>query len=403
MPLPDTKDGTRPDGADSRSLHELFEEVRTANARMINAHLAATGFGDVTRDGLLALGLIAMNETTAVDIAKPLGITREAAAGLIDALVKQGYLRFQEALPDGGRPATVITGRGIAAISAGQAGAMPARWTDFPFRDDDIVISSAPKCGTTWVQMICGLLIFQTRDLPAPLVDLSPFMDWGGQRRAQIHAQLAAQEHRRFIKTHQPLSAVPDDPRVTFIVMARHPLDAALSLYYHLRLVGQASNARRPHLQEDPHEWLVREINALHAAGRPPDNSLARALRVPGDAWPRRGEPNVVLLHYASLSADMPGEMRRLATRLGIAVPESTWPGLVSAATFEQMRAAADRIRPLRELDGLPDGQAAFFRQGTSGGGRALLTTAELARYHAIAARLAPPDLLKWLHRDNEP
>ena len=47
-----------------------------------------------------------------------------------------------------------------------------ARWLDFPFRVGDIVISSRSKTGTTWVQMICALLIFQTPQLPAPLAQL---------------------------------------------------------------------------------------------------------------------------------------------------------------------------------------------------------------------------------------
>jgi hypothetical protein len=52
-----------------------------------------------------------------------------------------------------------------------------ARWVGFPFRDGDIVISTRSKTGTTWVQMICALLIFQTPELPAPLARLSPWLD----------------------------------------------------------------------------------------------------------------------------------------------------------------------------------------------------------------------------------
>ena len=42
-----------------------------------------------------------------------------------------------------------------------------ARWEEFRFRDGDIVISTRSKSGTTWMQMICALLVFQTPDLPA--------------------------------------------------------------------------------------------------------------------------------------------------------------------------------------------------------------------------------------------
>jgi aryl sulfotransferase len=52
------------------------------------------------------------------------------------------------------------------------------RWLDFPIRDDDIIICTRSKHGTTWMQMICALLVFQTPDLPAPLPELSPWLDW---------------------------------------------------------------------------------------------------------------------------------------------------------------------------------------------------------------------------------
>ncbi len=88
-----------------------------------------------------------------------------------------------------------------------------ARWLGFPFRDGDIVISTRSKTGTTWVQMICALLIFQAPELPAPLAQLSPWLDHLIVPREEVYAQLAAQEHRRFIKTHTPLDGIPLDPR----------------------------------------------------------------------------------------------------------------------------------------------------------------------------------------------
>jgi len=41
---------------------------------------------------------------------------------------------------------------------------------------------------------------------------------------------------------------------------------------------------------------------------------------------------------------------------------------------------------------------SAFFRRGTSGAGREILSGAEIGAYHARAARMAPPGLLAWLH-----
>jgi aryl sulfotransferase len=113
------------------------------------------------------------------------------------------------------------------------------------------------------------------------------------------------------------------------------------------------------------------------------------------DAWARRDQPNVTLVHYDNLSADLPGQMRWLAGRLEAAVPEHAWPALVRAATFASMSGSADTLVPTA---GILKSNAAFFRRGSSGAGRELLSDAEVAAYHARVAQMAPPGMLRWLH-----
>ena len=43
------------------------------------------------------------------------------------------------------------------------------RWDGFELRPGDIIISTPPKCGTTWTQMICALLILAGTGAPAPV------------------------------------------------------------------------------------------------------------------------------------------------------------------------------------------------------------------------------------------
>jgi aryl sulfotransferase len=278
------------------------------------------------------------------------------------------------------------------------------RWSGFPFRDGDIVISTRSKSGTTWMQMICALLVFQTPALPVPLGELSPWLDRLTVPRAELFARLAAQPHRRIIKSHTPLDGLPIDPRATYIVVARHPLDMAVSLYHQgsnidrarlRRLTGQPEPAGPPPPRPPLHDWLTGWIHE-DTTPRQQMDSLPGVMWHLTDAWARRGQPGIVLAHYDDLSADLDGEMRRLAGRLGITVPAAAWPGLVQAATFEEMRAGADRIIG---APGVLKSSAAFFRRGISGAGREELSAAELAGYEGRVAQLAPPDLLSWLHR----
>jgi aryl sulfotransferase len=281
-----------------------------------------------------------------------------------------------------------------------------ARWDDFQARDGDIVISTRSKSGTTWMQMICALLVLQTTDLPAPLASLSPWLDWLVEDQDVVFARLAAQRHRRFIKTHTPLDGFPLHPEVSYIVVARHPLDMTISLYHQgsnldrdlmRRLSGQPEPAVPRPPRPPLHEWLLDWIDRDEDP-RVDLESLPGVMHHLSDAWARRAEPNVRLVHYDDLSADLEGEMRDLAEWLRIAVSGHAWPGLVEAATFSQMRTRAAVTSPGQ--DGILRDRAAFFRRGTSGAAREVLTDAEMARYHERAAGMASADLLEWLHRD---
>jgi hypothetical protein len=278
------------------------------------------------------------------------------------------------------------------------------RWLGFPFRPGDIVISTRSKSGTTWMQMICALLIFQTPELPAPLRELSPWLDWLVNGKDEVWARLDRQTHWRFIKTHTPLDGVPLHPHVTYIVVARHPLDMAVSLYHQgdnldrqrmRELSGQPEPTEPPPPRLPLHDWLVQWIEA---DTRPEGDldSLPGVMHHLSDAWARRHDPNVLLVHFDDLQADLDGQMRTLAVRLDIEVDESVWPSLVKAATFDQMQSNADDLTP--DVGGIFKDRANFFRRGTSGAGAGLLSDREVARYEERTADLAPHDLLSWLH-----
>jgi hypothetical protein len=279
-----------------------------------------------------------------------------------------------------------------------------ARWQGFPFRQGDIVISTRSKSGTTWVQMICALLIFQSSELPAPLGHLSPWLDWLVEPRDRVVARLEKQSHRRFIKTHTPLDGVPMDRQVTYVVVGRHPLDVAISLYHQgnnldrqkiRQLTGHRDVAVHGGLRPSLHEWLVGWL-AEQAEPRRHLDTLPGLLLHASDAWGRREQDNVVLLHYDEMLRDLSGVMRRLAAHLNIVIGEDRWPALVEAASFEAMKAGAGAAAP-DSLGVLKDPQR-FFRRGTSGEGREVLSEAEQAAYAARATALADPEVLAWLH-----
>jgi hypothetical protein len=261
--------------------------------------------------------------------------------------------------------------------------------------------------------MLCALLIFQDPDLPEPLARLSPWLDMLTRTRADVFAQLAAQAHRRFIKTHTPLDGLPVEEQVTYVCVGRDPRDAAISMFHHranLDVKAAGATLHRVALAEG------REMLSLPAGPPPPtveayfwhfvddptpatqsNLSLLATLHHYELALNAREHSNVVVLHYGDLKRDLEKEMRRLAERLAIAVPESRWPRLVQAASFESMRARGAALAPESDL-GLWKEPARFFRSGAGGHWREFFDEAAEQRYEARVASLASPEVAAWAH-----
>jgi aryl sulfotransferase len=289
------------------------------------------------------------------------------------------------------------------------------RWDGFVFRDGDIVISSPMKCGTTWVQMICALLIFQQRTLPTSLDIISPWLDMLTRPLTDVVRDLDTQQHRRFLKSHTPLDGLPFDERVMYVCVGRDPRDVALSFQHHMAnldvnafLVARQMAVGLDDFSEVPCERPPVRGGSLHerfwqwvdAAEDSP--GLRATVHHLATFWEARECPNVVLLHYEDLQTDLEGQMRHLAARLGTDVPEASWCELVPAATFNDMRSRADEIVP-NSNEALWCNNAAFFNKGTTGQWRQLIDEEDLHRYWERIIELADPELVAWMHHGAYP
>jgi aryl sulfotransferase len=284
------------------------------------------------------------------------------------------------------------------------------RWDGFQFRPDDIVISTSYKAGTTWMQTIVANLLFQDGDLPGPITSISPWLDNRIRPVDDLYAYLESQQHRRFIKSHLALDGLRFDPQAKYIVVGRDPRDVFMSLYNHysghtprfMKLLNFTPGRVGPPLPEAPEDinWLWRQWISLgwfewESDGWPYWSHLHHAKTW----WPERERPNVLLVHYNDLLADLDGEMRRVAAFLDIDVPEDAWPRLVDAATFDTMKANADQIMPA-EAEGVWEGGAQrFLYKGTNRRWDGVLTDDELAMYPRAMERTLEPDAAEWLER----
>ncbi|NGO72087.1 sulfotransferase domain-containing protein [Streptomyces boncukensis] len=271
------------------------------------------------------------------------------------------------------------------------------RWDRFRPRPDDIVISTPPKCGTTWMQRITACLVFGSPELPAPLREVSPWLEFLHEDADldTLLARLEAQRHRRFLKSHLPPDALPPLPEsASYLVVFRDLRDAALSFHHHMGRAGVY-----PELPSDPRAFWRGFFSGERFGGQDQDVPLERFTQHMTSWWRLRHEPGVLLLHYQRLLDDLEGEMRRVAAHLGIRIPEEAWPGLVAACGFEEMRADSERVMPA--VGPAPRG-AWFFHRGVSGQWRETVTERETACYEE-AVRSLPAGLRAWLENPDGP
>jgi len=279
-----------------------------------------------------------------------------------------------------------------------------ARWAGYQPRPDDIIISTYPKCGTTWTQRIVGMLVngsAEPRPIESPWFDMRLF----GPIEAAL-GEAEAQTGRRYLKSHLPYEALPVYAGVKFIHTARDGRDSAMSFHNHL--VGflpemwanfDAVNQADPKFADAPPRpspdlaeyfrgWLV-DGGAYGDAG-------ASYWDVERSFWAARHEPNMLLVHFNDLKADRAGEIARIADFLDIALPAGVMAQIVEAAGFETMQAQSAVIAPFTER-AWDKGGMRFFNKGTNGRWKDVLTAEDLARYHQRIAAEFTPGLAAWL------
>jgi aryl sulfotransferase len=253
-------------------------------------------------------------------------------------------------------------------------------WTGYEPRPDDIIIASAPKCGTTWMQQIVSSLVFGDANVrPLPMV--SPWVEARFRYTAEeMRRILASMRHRRFLKTHLPIDGLPLFDDVKYIHIGRDGRDAALSMHNHFSGFSEAQISTfdavarddpvvgRPYQSpsSDPAEFFRRWIATKVTRGvvNGPPNPFF--FDIEAGYWAERKRPNVLLVHYADLSTDLGREMRRIAEFVEISIEEHLWPSLVQAAGFEAMRTAGDQLMPYTKAM-FTDGSRRFFNRGLDG------------------------------------
>ena len=272
-------------------------------------------------------------------------------------------------------------------------------WNDLKFRDDDIVIATYAKSGTTWMQQIVAQLMFDG-DPDISVAEMSPWVDLRVPPKEVKLPLLEAQTHRRFMKTHLPVDAIRFCPKARYLYIGRDGRDVVWSMYNHhvnanqtwYDALNDTPGRVGPPIEPPPddirqywREWLDRD-------GHPfwPFWENIRSW------WAVRDLPNVKFIHFANLKHEMAREIRAIATFLDIPIKESRWEAILNHCSFEWMKKNATKSVPLGGAF-WDAGAEVFINKGVNGRWSDTLSPEEVAAYQTRSRTELGDECAHWL------
>ncbi|KAF2368086.1 Sulfotransferase domain [Trinorchestia longiramus] len=286
------------------------------------------------------------------------------------------------------------------------------RYLNFQFRSSDVLVSTYPKCGTTWVQEIIWTMLHNP-DLDNPDASINeniriPFIEFdalfdtfrkvNGQNETVLEAfrkynpTASADDgvflglancipDRRVLKSHLPFSLLPanllDTCKVVYVT--RNPKDALASYLHHHRLI-------KVHDYQGSDDQFV----DYYCRGQLSFGSYADHLV---EAWTRKDHKNLLIISFEDLKRDTMAELQKINKFIGINLNNEQLENVKHHTSFSGMKQRMGARMTEEKKSEIIENQktktnydeeavkkAGFYRKGQSGAWKQDLTDENSAK-----------------------
>ncbi|XP_068919844.1 sulfotransferase 1A1-like isoform X2 [Petaurus breviceps papuanus] len=251
---------------------------------------------------------------------------------------------------------------------------------------DDVLISTYPKSGTTWVSEILDRIYHwgdQEKCQQAPIFHRVPFLEFKVPEFPSGMEVLKETPAPRLLKTHLPLSLLPQallDRKIKIIYMARNAKDVAVSYFNFYKMAK---------VHPDPGTW--EDFLETFMTEKVSYGSWYQHVK---EWWELRKQYPLLYLFYEDMKKDPKREIQKITEFVGQPLPEDILDQIVQQTSFKKMKE-----NPMTNYSTIPDEImdhtiSPFMRKGTTGDWKNTFTVAQNERFDAdYEKKMAGSDL----------
>jgi len=246
----------------------------------------------------------------------------------------------------------------------------------FPFQASDIVISTYPRSGTSWLQEIVWLLYNDadtSRASEAPINKRVPNID-AKFTEESIATILSRQQPPRLIKTHLPCRIYSDalhNGSMKLIYGIRNPKDMLVSYHNFYKMMKCFGDYTGPFNQ-----FLDMFYNKELGYGDWFDHVLAY--------WEMRDLPNVLILKYEDMQKDPHKAVQQVAEFCQRVVTQDQIESIVKHTSFGAMQANKQTNFTFLGSSMIDSNKSKYMRKGTVGDWKNHFTVAQSEQFDAM-------------------
>ncbi len=251
--------------------------------------------------------------------------------------------------------------------------ARPGRLHRYAVQPGDVFVCTWSKSGSNWMLQLALQTAWRGGVDFDHIHQLVPWPDAPGPILASLERPVRSRDGLQIVKTHLRQDQVPWSSEGRYVVVLRDPRDAVVSGYHFTRGVLDAMFAG----PLTPEQWLDAFLHSEFLMG-------SWAAHVAG-WWAVRDAPNVLLVTFREMKADLPGVAARLAEFLGVGLDVEEAEAVLERSSFPWMKANDARFSPINPV--LRQPSPPMIREGRVGAAGELYDDEQLAaiRAHCLA------------------